>query len=221
MYTISTILLQRMIFVVSNRELITMKQLEKELGKTRPTIHKYMNQGMPYVKKGRNNFFILNDVLKWVKRHKTSEEYAKVMNEVQSLFPNDPLKQLNYLKSNTSKRSYAMGMAEIAAEAFLFSPKIRDTQMSIDVSCFDDMFRALHFALHHINDDDDAFLYISSKLESFIFQAIKQRYSGKYIKKVHKTFFGEMIKTQEEINDIELDFEIKDHNIFFNSKEGL
>jgi len=197
------------------QELLTMNQLAKKINRTRVTIHKYINQGMPVVKKGRNNFFNFNDVREWLSQYYTCDEYVELMSKAQSSYPNDPLKQIKHLDDNASRKTYAIGMVEIAQNLFEYDPEASNYTISFDVGTFDYFFRGVLFALRHVQDEDP-FVYISNRVETFITEAIKQRlrFPYKYKKKVFETFFEQTEETMEDFENRELDIENEDYGDF-------
>ncbi len=100
------------------KQLFSMNELTKIINKTRATIHIYMRQGMPYMKKGRMNFFDLEEVAKWLEHHKTEGEYTIALSSAQLFYPEDPLEQMKYLKSNITQQAYAMAMVKIVENYF-------------------------------------------------------------------------------------------------------
>ncbi len=179
--------------------LLTMNQLVKEIGKTRATIHSYIRQGMPFIKKGRNNFFNLSEVLTWLRGHKISDEYVDLMIKVQTKFPEDPIKQIEYLNVNSEeRRTYAIGMVEIIQKAFNSDQQNIRKIICLNDKMLDYFFRGMLDALNHIpQQNDHIFLYIANRIETLVIEAIKQRYAYKYNDKKCNTFWGSAWNTME------------------------
>lgn len=192
--------------VTDEQQLLTMNELTQELKRSRVTIHKYINQGMPVIKKGRINFFNLHEVKAWLGQ-KVGDEYAELMGEAKVNYPNNPLKQIEYLNENASRKTFAIGMAEIAKEAFDHSNmQEQNLNISLDLKACNYFFRGLLFALRHIQDES-AFLYIGNRMTNFIVDITRQRYPDKYEKKIFQTFLGQTEETLEEFEKKEYDVE--------------
>jgi hypothetical protein len=74
-----------------------MRELQEKLKLSRQTITRYIKAGLPRIKKGHENLFDFNEVSKWIERN-DSTSYAKLMYEAQELYPDEPLRVLEYVK---------------------------------------------------------------------------------------------------------------------------
>ncbi len=80
-----------------NSHFLTMRELQEKLKLSRQTITRYIKAGLPRIKKGHENLFDFNEVSKWIERN-DSTSYAKLMYEAQELYPDEPLRVLEYVK---------------------------------------------------------------------------------------------------------------------------
>ena len=200
-------------------ELLTMKQVQKLLGKSRSTIHNYIKQGMPYIKKGRNNFFRKEDVLNWVWQHDVSDDYFEMMLKAKERHSDDPLGQIHFFKKNASLRTCVIGMIEIMQSAFIDDDESKSNRIYLPSRMLDYFGRGMMFMAKHLQVQDNDFLYILNRIDSFIIEVIKQRYAYKYKLKKFNSFWDLQEKTLEEKwREEHMFYSIEEHDKFFVKK---
>ncbi|MDO9566545.1 MAG: helix-turn-helix domain-containing protein [Candidatus Desulfaltia sp.] len=212
--------------VDSDDELLTMEEIVNELGKTRATIHKYMRQGMPFLKKGRNNFFKKSEALKWFWGQQMGDDYVEQTSKAQEIYPEDPLAQIAYIRNNSTKRTYATGMVEIMQRAFQLNTDTMSDEICLKAGLFDQLGRGMLFAIkqipHSDDKDDKRFFYIANRIESFISAVIQQRHAYIYKEIPFVSFFGTEVMTREKYDREEAGFYCYDEQNmeFFTTLEG-
>lgn len=183
-------------------ELITMKQLLQETGiKTRATIHKYMRDGMPRVKKFGKNYFNRTEVMKWLDRYRMGDpEYMNLYYKAQMKFPHQYIEQIEYIKKHGTAKHYMLVMAEVAQYIFSANIGARETDIIIKGAMLDYFFRGLLHALRQITGEEN-FIAISSRIEDLVLEVIRQGEWEKYKEIICDNYFEEeTTKTMEELS---------------------
>jgi predicted DNA-binding transcriptional regulator AlpA len=96
---------------------VTIKQLQKAIGKSRTTIWQHMGCGMPHYKEGRYVYFDLSEVQSWLalrNKNVDLEIYSKAVN----LFGDDKSGLLDYVKENADSKTYLVAALEVIANIF-------------------------------------------------------------------------------------------------------
>lgn len=105
----------------------------------------------------------------------SNPEYIKLYSEAQEKFPDQPLNQLNYIKSKGNPQFTAIASAMIAQSVFVHPARLKEDYV-FSGSSLDYFYRGLLDAIRHLDEylPDGVFQYICSKTESFVELSLKQ-----------------------------------------------
>lgn len=185
---------------MSESELVTMRQLQQELGiKSRATIHKYMREGMPHIKKLGRNYFDRLQVKKWLERYRMGDlEYIDLYAKAQKEYPGQYIEQIEYIKKNGTAKHYMFAMVEIGQYVFSSYLSARETDIILKGAMFDYFLRGLLQALRHVTGEE-GFIAIGTRIESLLLETIKQGKWKKYKKFKYDGFFNSEELTMDEL----------------------
>lgn len=203
-----------------DEKLITIKQLQKEIGRSRATVYNYLKDGMPHIRKGNKNYFKLSDVQTWLIRYKSGEEYHDIASEAQEKYPDDPLGQIKHIRQYGNHRQYAMSLAEVAQQICSSTQVDRSIKIYCEIDKLDLFFRGLLQALRKVPESasGEVFRYIGSRIDYFTIDIIKQIKSYQYVIKEFITFFEQTRETEKSFDERRIDYGHEEHDEFFKKR---
>ncbi len=200
------------------KTLLTIKELQKELNKSRATIFNYIKKGMPCVKKGRMNLFDIDEVRVWLERQKVGGGYVKAITEAQELHPNDPIQQLEFIREKGNFKYYTLALIEIAQSVFSSNSGV---EVKFPSRSFDYFYRGFLQAIRivFIHAEEEEINYIGNRIESVVMNSIKQKKWSKYKVMTFETAYGTFEETLEDFNSRSIYFAPgNEHHIFWEKR---